>query len=142
MAEFIEKELDWDDEISHESDFVLLPEGDYNFKVTGFERARHEGSAKLPPCNKAIITLEINSTSGKAYIKHNLFLHTKCEGLISAFFIGIGQKKHGEPLRMNWSKVIGATGRCKIGIREWTNNAGEKMQSNEVKKFYEREKEQ
>ena len=137
MSEIIEKELDWDAEISRESDFVLLPEGDYDFKVTGFERARHEGSAKLPPCNKAVITLEIESAEGKVYIKHNLFLHTKCEGLISAFFIGIGQKKHGEPLKMNWNNVIGATGRCRITVREWINNNGEKMQSNEVKKFYE-----
>lgn len=137
MAETIERELDWEDEITRESDFVLLPEGDYNFKVTGFERARHEGSAKLPPCNKAIITLELESTEGKVYLKHNLFLHTKCEGLISAFFIGIGLKKHGEPLHMNWNNVIGATGRCKVTVREWTNNNGEKMQSNEIKKFYE-----
>ena len=49
MAEYMERELDWDDEIERESDFVLLPEGDYDFTVTGFERARHEGSEKLPP---------------------------------------------------------------------------------------------
>ena len=138
MAEYIERELDWEDEISRESDFILLPEGDYNFRVTGYERARHEGSEKLPPCKKAIVTLEIDSPEGKVYIKHNLFLHTKCEGLLSAFFIGIGQKKHGEPLKMDFNNSIGATGRCKIGIRSWTNkNNGEPMQSNEVKKFYE-----
>lgn len=44
MSDFVERELGWDDEIVKESDFILLPEGDYNFKVAGFERARHEGS--------------------------------------------------------------------------------------------------
>ena len=97
MAENMERELDWDDEIARESDFVLLDEGDYDFTVTGFERARHEGSEKLPPCKKAIVTLTIDAPEGKAAIKHNLFLHERCEGLLSQFFIGIGQKKHGEP---------------------------------------------
>ncbi|MCM1167666.1 MAG: DUF669 domain-containing protein [Ruminococcus sp.] len=133
----IERELGWEDEISRDSEFTLIPEGDYNFRVTGFERARHAGSEKLPPCNKAIVTLEIDAPEGKAYIKHNLFLHSRCEGLLSAFFTGIGQKKHGETLKMNWSAVIGSTGRCKVGIRHWTNNRGEDMQSNEIKRFYE-----
>lgn len=134
----IERELNWDDEITKDSDFILLPEGDYDFKVTGFERARHNGSEKLPPCAKAVVTLEISAPEGVAYIKHNLFLHTKCEGLLSNFFTGIGQKKHGETLKMNWGAVVGSTGRCKVAIRHWKNsNTGENMQSNEVKKFYE-----
>lgn len=138
-----ERELNWDDEIVKDSDFVLLPEGDYNFRVTAFERGRHNGSEKLPPCNKAVVTLEIDSPEGlgaapaKAYIKHNLFLHSRCEGLLSNFFTGIGQKKHGEPLKMNWNTVIGSTGRCKVTIRKWTGKDGNEMQSNEVKKFYE-----
>lgn len=138
MAEqVIEKELDWEDQIERESDFILAPAGDYDFVVTGVERARHEGSEKLPPCNKAIVSIKISTPEGDVIIKHNLFLHTKTEGMLSAFFIGIGQKKHGEPLRMNWQTVPGSTGRCKVGIREWTNNNGEKIQSNEIKKFYE-----
>ena len=121
MADYVERELGWDDEIEKESDFILLPEGDYRFTVTGFERARHEGSEKLPPCNKAILSLRISTSEGDVTIKHNLFLHTKTEGMLSAFFCAIGQKKHGEKLRMNWQTVIGATGRCKIGIRKWNS---------------------
>lgn len=136
MAE-IEREYDWDDEIVKDSDFTLIPEGDYNFTVVAFERGRHEGSNKLPPCNKAIVTLRIALPDGSTQeLKNNLFLHSKCEGLLSAFFTAIGQKRKGEPLRMNWGAVIGSTGRCKITIRTWQNNYGEDMQSNEVKKFY------
>lgn len=136
MVEAYERELGWDDEIEKESSFVLLPAGDYDFTITGFERARYEGSEKLPPCNKAIVSVSIDSPEGTATIKHNLFLHQRCEGLLSAFFIGIGQKKHGEKLRMNWNSVIGAKGRCKVGIRTWKNKDGDEMQSNEIKKFY------
>lgn len=137
MADF-ERELGWDDEIEKESDFALLPEGDYDFTITGFERARHEGSEKIPPCNKAIVSVHIESPEGSTTIYHNLFLHSKCEGWLSAFFISIGQKKHGEKLRMNWNNVIGAKGRCKVYIDKWDRN-GEKMQNNKIRKFYEPE---
>lgn len=44
------QELGWDDEITSDSgSFTLLEEGDYNFKVTAFQRARFPGSAKIPP---------------------------------------------------------------------------------------------
>ena len=136
MADYIERELGWDDEIVKESDFTLLPEGDYDFTVTGFERARHEGSEKLPPCNKAILSLRISTPDGDVTLKHNLFLHTKTEGMLSAFFCAIGQKKHGEKLRMNWQAVIGAKGRCKVAIRKWKGNDGIERENNEIKKFY------
>lgn len=94
MSDF-EKEFGWDDEIEKDSDeWVLLPEGDYDFTVTAFERGRHQGSDKLPPCNKAILTLKVEGKEGTATITHNLFLHSKTEGMLSAFFCAIGQKKH------------------------------------------------
>lgn len=131
MAEF-ERELGWDDEISNDSTFTLLPAGDYNFEVIGFERGRHNGSDKLPACNKAILTLELSDGINTVQIKHNLMLHTKTEGLVCAFFVAIGQRKHGEPLRMNWPAVVGSTGRCKVGIRQYNGN-----DYIEIKKFYE-----
>ena len=136
MAETFERELDWEDEIERESDFILLPEGDYDFTVTTFERARHQGSEKLPPCKKAILTLTIETPEGTANIKHNLFLHTKTEGVLTSFFRSIGQMKHGERLKMNWNTVIGSKGRCKIVIDTWKNSNGDDMKSNKVKRFY------
>ena len=133
----MERAFGWDDEIEKDSsDFILLPEGDYDFTVESFERGRHNGSEKLPPCNKAILKLRIETSEGAALVNHNLFLHTKTEGMISAFFTAIGQKKKGEKIKMNWNAVIGAKGRCKIGIHEWTGDDGEKRQGNQVKKFY------
>lgn len=137
MAE-LEKGFGWDDEIEKESEFELLPEGDYDFRITGFERGRHGGSGKLPACNKAMITLCVSSQSDSTMLKHNLFLHEKTEGLLSAFFLSIGQKKHGEKLKMDWGKVVGSTGRCSLIVHEWTSDSGEKRQSNNIKKFYEK----
>ena len=117
------KALNWDDEITKDSTFTLLPDGDYDFKVVNFERAWYEGSDKIPPCNKAVITIRVESPTGEeAELKENLFLTTKTEGLLSAFFTAIGQKKKGEPLRMNWNKVIGSTGKAKIGQRTYNDS--------------------
>ena len=44
-----DRALSWDDEFTNEQqEFVLLPEGEYAFEVTGMERARFEGSAPPP----------------------------------------------------------------------------------------------
>jgi len=135
----MERELSWEDTITKDSEYELLPEGDYDFEVTAFERGRHNGSDKLPACNKAIINLYVTSNQAAGTIKHNLFLHTRTQGLLSAFFIGIGQKKKGEDFQMNWNAVIGSKGRCKVGVQKWKGNDGSERSGNEIKKFYEPE---
>lgn len=135
-----EGELGWNDVIENDSpEFVILPDGDYNFEVVDFERGRHNGSEKLPPCNKAIVHIRIEGKEGVSIIKHQLFLHTITEGMLCAFFAGIGQRQKGEKMKMNWSRVVGSTGRAKIGTRKWTNDEGKEMTFNEIKKFYEPE---
>jgi hypothetical protein len=128
--------LSWDDPIQNDSTFVLLPEGDYDFEVVEFERARHAGSEKLPPCNKAIIHIKVNGKDGSTIIKHNLFLHSTTEGMLCAFFTAIGQRKHGEKANMNWNAIIGSKGRAKVGIRKYTNDKGQELEFNEIKRFY------
>lgn len=133
-----EREFGWDDEIEKDgSDFILLPDGDYNFTVAKFERARFQGSAKMPACNQAKLELTVHSSEfGDVTIFHNLFLHTKTEGLLSSFFAGIGQKKKGEKLRMNWNTVIGSKGRLKLEINKFKGKDGEDKTNNQVKQFY------
>lgn len=127
-----DRELGWNDEIQKESTFTILPNGEYAFTVTNFERARHGGSAKLPACNKAVLTL---SFPDGVEIKHNLFLHSKTEGLLSNFFICIGHKKPGEKLRMDWNRVRGSRGRAKIGVREWKDDYGRTREANDITEF-------
>ncbi len=133
MSNEIERELGWDDQIEKDgADFVLLPEGDYNFEITGFERGRHNGSDKLPACNMATVQVKIEAPEGTAVISHKLFLHSKTEGMLCAFFTSIGQRKKGERVNMNWNAVVGSVGRCKVGTRVWDGKT-----YNEIKKFYE-----
>ena len=136
----MDRELGWEDEIEHDGEgFTLLPEGDYQFRVLSFERGRYQGGAKLPPCNKAELKILLESPQGSTTIIHNLFLHTKVEGLLCAFFTAIGQRKHGEKLRMNWGSVVGAVGRCKVSIRAYTGNDGKEHKVNQIDRFYEPE---
>jgi len=132
-----ERELSWDDEILKDGgDFTLLEPGEYAFTVSKMERARFAGSAKMPACNQAKLELTIHSQKhGDVTVFHNLFLHTKTEGLLSNFFVGIGQKKEGEPLRMNWGQVVGATGRLELELNTFTGRDGEERTNNQVKKF-------
>jgi hypothetical protein len=137
MTQDMERELSWEDEIEKDGgDWVLLPEGEYDFTVNKFERGRFQGSAKMPPCNQAKLELIIHSLEhGDVTVFHNLFLHTKTEGLLSNFFVGIGQKKKGGKLRMNWNAVIGAKGRLKLEINKFTGNDGKERTNNQVKTF-------
>lgn len=123
--------LDWDSEIEKESpEYITLPEGEYEFEVISFERSRYAGGDKLPPCNQAKLKLQITVPEGIATINHNLFLHSRCEGILSAFFNCVGQKKHGEKVKMDWGKVLGAKGRAKVGTRIYDGKT-----FNEVKRF-------
>ena len=129
--------LDWNDIIEDDGqEFVLLEEGDYNFKITNFERGHFPGSAKLPACNKATLTLEVDTREGCAYVKHDLLLCRNLEWRISSFFRCIGQKKHGERLVMDWNKVVGSQGRARFKVRNYTNRDGEQRQTNDVDRFY------
>jgi len=128
--------MDWDDQIENDGqEFVLLPEGDYNFTVTNFERGRFPGGPKIPACNKATITVQVEAEEGLAVIKFDLLLYRSVEWKISSFFRCIGQKKHGEKLTMNWNTVIGSKGRAHIKQRKYTNQYGEEKTINDLERF-------
>ena len=129
--------FDWGDEINNESaDFVLLPEGDYDFTVEKFERARFDGSDKLPACNKAIVTFTIWGADDCISITENFLLCSKLEWKLSALFLSVGMKKHGEPLRMNWSDLPGKKGKAHIFVDPFKKKDGTEGKANKIKKFY------
>ena len=127
--------MDWNDTISNDSqEFVTLPEGDYMFTVASFERAHFPGSAKIPPCNKATLTLNIDNDQGIATARVDLILFRTLEWKISSFFASIGQKKQGETVKMDWDKVVGARGRAHIKPRKYTDRNGNEREANDVER--------
>lgn len=140
MSEEI-RELGWEDEISDEGkEYSLFEEGDYKFTVEKFERARFKGSEKMPPCNMAKVTFTIWGADDKIEITENFLLNSKMEWKLSALFLAIGLKKHGEPLKMKWNQVTGAKGKCHVFIDTYTNKNGEEKKINRIKKFYDYDK--
>ncbi|MEI6726328.1 MAG: DUF669 domain-containing protein [Actinomycetes bacterium] len=142
MTETTERVLDWDDEIENDGaggDFITLPAGEYPFEVVGFERERYTPgpNAKLPACNKAVIEIRLDGGAlGTATIKENLFLHSRTEGILCAFFTSIGARQHGQKVAMDWGRVIGSTGRAKVAIRKYDKD-GEERTINQVKQWLE-----
>ena len=113
------KEFEWEDEVTQESSFTLLEEGDYRFRMVSMERGRHNGSDRIPPCNKAILDLTFKAPDGsRGKCKDFLLLHESVEWKLCAFFRSIGQKQHGTGITMDWSKVQGAKGRAHVIIND------------------------
>lgn len=128
--------LDWNDTIEEDGqNNVILPEGDYNFIVTNFERARFAGGQKIPACNKAVITVQVSTEEGEAFVRFDLLLHRSIEWKISSFFRCIGLKKSGEKLVMDWNKVPAAKGRAHFKPKQYTNNNGEVKTINDLDYF-------
>ena len=129
--------LDWNDTIESDGrEFVILEEGDYNFTVTGFERGRYPGSPKIPACNKAILTLQVQTDDGIAVIRNDLLLCKTLEWRVSAFFRCIGLKKLGERIAMDWNAVPGRRGRAHFKPRTYTDRDGNEKQANDLAWFY------
>lgn len=127
--------MDWNDTIENDGQqFITLPEGDFNFIVSGFERGRFNGSTKIPPCNKATLTLSVETAEGTASVRTDLILYRSLEWKIAGFFRAIGQKKHGERVVMDWNKVLGARGRAHFKPRTYLYNGAERT-ANDVDYF-------
>lgn len=117
----------------NEGDFVVLPEGEYPFRVVSWKRSQFDGSPKMSACKAVILTLEIDGGDlGVATVDNRMFMHQKCEGILAGFFLCIGLRKHGDPLITCWNDAIGAYGMCKTGIRKYEGN-----DYTEVKRFLE-----
>ena len=137
MNNDIGRELGWDDEISQEMEFELLPPGEYEFTVESMERSRYGGSEKMAACNAANLTLTIKDpeTGSDRKVFDTLYLSSKAEWRLSQFFTCIGQKKKGEPLRPNWNTVPGSSGRVEIEVNKYTDKNGNQKENNRVKKY-------
>lgn len=139
MENRVDRAFDWDDEISYEQpDFVTLPEGVYPFTVTKLERKDYEGSRRdggLPPCKMAEITVEARGKDGISIFTQRLYLHSRCEGILTSFFTSIGQRQKGDKLNMNWNAVEGSTGWAQLKVREFTTRNGNDMTVNNVQRW-------
>lgn len=118
MNEDMNREYDWEDEVENRSDFVDIPDGEYEFFVDHYERSKVGGDGKYAGQNMAVVFCNIITESGQdgPQIKTNLILNKNFDWKLSQFFISLGLMKdeEGARLKMNWNQVGGARGRCQI----------------------------
>lgn len=134
MSEELGKELGWEDSIKDDGqDFEPIPEGDYNVTIEKFERSRSRGEGKLPACNMAIVYFTVHADR-EITLKENYVLHSSLEWKLSELFRGVGLKKEGEELRMNWGALPGKTARAKVKIKPGLKDPSKKF--NYIEKLY------
>ena len=124
MNEDMNREYDWDDEVENRSEFIDIPDGEYEFFVDHYERSKGGGDGKYAGQNMAVIYCNIE-TDGQPQIKTNLILNKKFDWKLSQFFISLGlmENKEGAKTKMNWNLVGGARGRCKVEHKPNYNDA-------------------
>lgn len=131
---------DWDSTIENDgTSFELLPPGIYSFVVSGMERGYQEATEKSIACNVAILTLDVQNAEASGQITDRLFLNSRNEWKLCQFFCAIGQRKKGDPLKMNWEKVPGSRGTLEINHRKFNGRNGNEQEANNVKAYLERQ---
>lgn len=121
-----------------ENDFILLPNGEYDFTIKKFEKDQYTAKpdSKIPSCPVARVHLLVKTDDGDAaYFRENLFLHAGNKWQLFQFFTCLGLRKHGDGTKkMPWDSVEGASGRALIGQRKYKKD-GEEKTYNTVKKW-------
>ena len=129
--------LDWNSTIEDEGSFVVLPAGDYPFKIEKMERSRYNGGDKISACPKAVVHFEITAPDGKiVHLQENYLLHTKMEWKLSELFASIGMKARGEKAQMQWDNIIGKRGICRIIVNEYKDKKGNDRENNRIDMLY------
>lgn len=125
MAEIV-KALGWDDEIE-ESSFEVIPDGDYKFEVTKFERGWWEpqrSDSRIPQCPQAEIEMTIRWTNESGKTRTNKLIYKLklvdiLQFAIYQFFESVGLRKKGDgTTKMPWDSIVGTIGVCQIGHHE------------------------
>jgi len=128
--------LDWESSIQQDkSGFTILPEGDYRFRITNFERGRYAGGTKIPACPQAKITAAVDYEGKTVEVRFSLLLYVSLEWRLSSFFRCIGLKQAGMRMTMDWTKVPGARGMFHLKPNHFTDTNGKEHDGNQVAYF-------
>ena len=131
----INQEMDWNMSIEDDSEgYRLLHPGEYNGRIVRVERGRFNGGQKIPPCNKAVVTIRVDTPDGPLDLETTLLLHTSLEWKLSSFFRAVGRKKHGERVVMSWDGLTGLPIRVHIRNRRYVKD-GEERICNDIDRF-------
>ncbi len=128
------KAMKWEDNYAEKgADYVLLPEGEYDFVIESFERGWFDGSDKAPACPRAELKVKVETPEGISVMNESILLYDRMQWKIAEFFLSIGAKEVEGRVDVNWNAVPRSTGRAIVEIRPDRNDPSKKY--NHVKKF-------
>lgn len=138
--EYEQKAYDWNDELTDSGDdlFAPLPEGDYLFSVTKVTRARFNGSEKIPPCPKAVVSFRVTTPDGKqaTTVTENFLLCSSLRWKLEQLFKSVGMLAKDGSVKMDWLGIIGKNGVCGLEIHNYTDKNGQQRQCNRISHLY------
>ena len=82
----------------------------------------------------AVVYFTVHDRDREVTIRENYVLHSSLEWKLSELFRGVGLKKEGEELRMNWNALPGLTARAKVGLKPGIKDPSKKY--NFIEKLY------
>ena len=131
----------------YDSNYVLLPAGDYDFTVVNLKESRHQDrGGKVGNCKQINPVFRVtNPETGQPVDieNYNLYMWNSkgCISMIAQYFDSIGLHKKGAQLVFDWRKErhIGQTGRFAIRHESYKNKDGQDRTSAKISKFYPKE---
>lgn len=129
--------LDWDStgEVQN-SQFELLPEGEYDYEVVNLKHERYGGGDKMAACPVAALQLKCRGEKGTGIAFVRLYLNSKVLWRITSFFKSCGlipvETAEGTKFPMTlFEDAVGCSGRCKVRITK-SESKGKTYENNEV----------
>lgn len=130
--------IGWDDSfVAEESQFTLLPAGEYPFTIVGSDRKIYDGNSDKIQNGTPYVELEVKvkGQEGETTVKERLYMVKKFSWKLTQFFTSIGQAPVvGQPFSPNWNMVIGSAGMAKVEVNSYTKD-GQEKQNNRIKEF-------
>lgn len=134
-------ELDLNGSIEQESQFIDIPVGDYDGIVDHCEVGKCPwDNPNYNGKNMLTVFINVEADGQETQLRDNIVLVKSMEWKLSQFFLGTGQKKHGEPLQ-NLSRAIQEAAGLRVRIsyvedKKRTRNDGTPYKN--IGKYYEK----
>ena len=132
--------FNWTDTVEvPETGFELLPEGLAVFQITKLDRQRKE-FGKFGVCNVAVVTFLCSPVAGEgsAEVQSQFALVKTLGWKIVKLATACGLRRSGDCSEIDprwWGQFEGATGRCEIGRRTFTDKKNRERKVNDIVDF-------
>ncbi len=96
-----------DDLIIEKTEYITLPEGDYEFTVDDFTYDEYAGSEKIPACPSAKLRATVQTEKGTAYATYNFYLYEgKGVQRVARFLKSVGLDGAGQTFGKLFRKAV------------------------------------